>query len=75
MVINTDDYMNIATFARYVNKTATWINLLIRSGNIEYILISGIKFINYKEYGKKFSKGEDQSGSDECGKGEDTNKA
>lgn len=75
MNINTEDYMNIASFARYVDKTTAWINTLINRGDIGYILISGIKFINYKEYGKKFGKGENQGESDECGKGKDTNKA
>lgn len=75
MIINTEDYMNIASFARYVDKTTAWINTLINRGDIEYILISGIKFINYKEYGKKFGKGEDQGESDECVKRENASQA
>ena len=57
-IINTDYYMNIASFARHVNKTTIWINTLINRGNIKYILISGIKFIKYKEYENRFGKGE-----------------
>lgn len=60
MIINTEDYMNIANFARYTGKTAVWINLLIKSGNLPYILISGVKFINYKEYGEKVNKGKNK---------------
>lgn len=55
MIIDTDDYMNIATFARHIGRTAVRVNQLIKLGRLDYILISGIKFINYKEYGKESS--------------------
>lgn len=55
MIIETDDYMNIATFSRYVNRSQVWTNQLIKNGKLDYVLISGIKFINYKEYGKESS--------------------
>lgn len=55
MIIETEDYMNIATFSRYVNRSQVWTNQLIKNGKLDYVLISGIKFINYKEYDKESS--------------------
>lgn len=60
MIINTDDYMNIATYARYIGHSAVWITQLINRGKIKCIEISGIKFINYKEYGEKSNTCKDQ---------------
>lgn len=60
MIIDTDDYMNIATFARHIGRTAVRVNQLLKLGRLDYILISGIKFINYKEYGKENGSGENQ---------------
>lgn len=60
MIINTDDYMNIATYARYMGHSAVWITQLINRGKIKCIEISGIKFINYKEYGKESNTCKDQ---------------
>lgn len=60
MIINTEDYMNIATFARHTGHSAVWITQLINRGKIPYILISGVKFINYKEYDKESGSGENQ---------------
>lgn len=53
MIIETEDYMNIASFARYTGRSAVWITQLINRGKIPYIFISGVKFINYKEYDKE----------------------
>lgn len=53
MIIETEDYMNIASFARYTGHSAVWITQLINRGKIPYIFISGVKFINYKEYDKE----------------------
>lgn len=53
MIIETEDYMNIATFARHTGHSAVWITQLIKMGKIPYVLISGVKFINYKEYDKE----------------------
>lgn len=55
MIIETEDYMNIASFARHTGHSAVWITQLINRGKIPYILISGVKFINYKEYDKESS--------------------
>lgn len=55
MIIETDDYMNIASFSRHIGHSAVWITQLINRGKIPYILISGVKFINYKEYDKENS--------------------
>lgn len=60
MIIETEDYMNIASFARHTGHSAVWITQLINRHKIPYILISGIKFINYKEYGKENGSGENQ---------------
>lgn len=60
MIIETEDYMNIATFARHTGHSAVWITQLINRGKIPYILISGVKFINFKEYDKENSSGENQ---------------
>lgn len=60
MIIETEDYMNIATFARHTGHTAVWITQLIKMGKIPYVLISGVKFINYKEYDKESRSSENQ---------------
>lgn len=42
------DLVRISTYANKINKSATWVYRLIKNGELECIIIDGVKFIKVK---------------------------
>lgn len=60
MKIETNDYMNISSYAKYKECSVNWIHRMIKDGKLPFILISGVKFINFKTADLENSKKEEK---------------
>lgn len=45
MIIDLDDFLNIADFARHINRTQQWVCILIEKGNLPTISHNGRRLI------------------------------
>lgn len=45
MKVETENLVKISTYAVRIGKSRTWVDTLIKSGEIKLVVIDGVKFV------------------------------
>ena len=53
MKVETDDLVKVSTYAKSIDKSATWVRTLIKENKIKSVRIDGVDFIISKKWKKK----------------------
>lgn len=49
MKVETDDLVKVSTYAKSIDKSATWVRTLIKESKIKSVRIDGVDFIISKK--------------------------